>query len=60
VGPAEGHEGQVDRVQHDLHAHEDRDDVAPKEDAERPHREQEQAQEERVLEEGRSGTASTV
>src|SRR6187549_2328953 len=32
IEPAEGHEGQVRRVEHELEAHENRDDIAPEND----------------------------
>ena len=51
--PGEGHEGEVDRVQHQLHAHEDGDDVPAQEHPEGADGEEQQAQEQRGLDEAR-------
>ncbi len=51
-GAAEGDEREVHRVQHQLDAHEDGDDVAAQEDAERAEAEEDQAQQDRVVDEG--------
>jgi hypothetical protein len=51
-GPAEGDEGEVDGVEHELHTHEHGDDVAPHQDADHADGEEGEAQEERVLKDG--------
>ena len=50
-GAAERHEGEVHPVEHQLHAHEDGDDVAAQEDAEGAEAEEGQAQQDRVVDE---------
>ena len=48
VDPAEGHEGQVDGVEHQLDAHEDQDRVAPQQHADRADAEQQRGEEQVV------------